>query len=163
MASYEKGKQEVSDHFRQNFPKGSTCLDVGACTGVWFGLLGDWLDMDAIEIFEPNCETLKQLNYEAVIFGDIREYNYCWYDVIIFGDVIEHMSVEDGQEVLRYAYPRCKDMIVAVPYKYIQGELYGNKWEKHIQDDLTPEEFVKRYPGFVPLVQFDDYCYYHKI
>lgn len=165
MASYEKGKKEISNYIRKTYAKGSTCLDVGACTGVWWDLLGDHLDMDAIEIYTPNyLGLLSRGCYGHVFYGDIRyfEYNADVYDIIIFGDVIEHMSVEDAREVLSYAWPRCEDMIIAVPYQYKQGELYGNKWERHIQDDLTPEEFDKRYPGFTPLVQYSDYCYYHK-
>lgn len=165
MASFGKGKVEVCEYIRAVFPKGSPALDVGACDGVWCDLLGDYLNMDAIEIFPANyLNLLSKGSYEHVYFGDVRymEYNYGVYDIIIFGDVIEHMKVEDAQEVLRYAYPRCEDMIVSVPWKYPQGEIYGNKWERHIQDDLTPEIFEQRYPGLVPLMQFSDYCYYHK-
>lgn len=167
MASYEYGKAEVCEWIRQNFPKGSTCLDVGACDGVWFDLLGDHLEMDACEIFEPNIQQ-HRLNdkYNYVFSGDICDYLYGHgqYDLIIFGDVIEHMTVPKAQKVLTYAYERCKDMVVAVPYLYQQGELYGNTYEKHTQDELTEDIFVQRYPDYQILYKPNSqYCYWHKL
>ena len=163
MASYEYGKQEIVSYIHQHFEKGSTCLDVGACDGKWYDLLGDYLTMDAVEIFEPNV-TNHRLNdrYRRVYVCDIADYMYDWYDLIIFGDVIEHMDVDKAHTVLSYARTRCKDMIIGVPFQYRQGTLYGNEYERHIQDDLTPEIFRERFPGYDVLVQpTGDYCYYH--
>ena len=90
MASYESGKKEVCKWIRDNFRKGSTCLDVGACDGNWYERLGDWLEMDAVEIFEPYIEAndLRQ-KYNRVFTGSISDYEYDHYDLIIFGDVID--------------------------------------------------------------------------
>ena len=63
------------------------------------------------------------------------------------------MTVEQAQKVLAYAKPRCKDIIIAVPFLFSQGELFGNKYEIHIQNDLTPEIFEQRYPGFEMLLR----------
>lgn len=161
MGSYDAGKPEVVAWIRQNFPPESSILDVGACDGRWKGLLPEYFCMDAVEIFTPNAWQIKPL-YREVFNIDIRQFKYEPYDLIIFGDVIEHMPVEDAQAVLRYAAERCRDMIVAVPWQYKQDEMYGNPWEKHIQDDLTPELFSERYPGFEELVSLPGYCYYHK-
>ena len=54
-------------------------------------------------------------------------------------------------------------MIVAVPYQYEQGEEYGNVYEIHKQDDLTPEIVKKRYPMLKLLYGNDEYGYYVKI
>ena len=35
MGSYDYGKTEIVEWVKENFPKGSTCLDVGACDGKW--------------------------------------------------------------------------------------------------------------------------------
>ena len=115
------------------------------------------------EIFKPNItkHNLRK-KYRKVYNLDICDFEYAWYDLIIFGDVIEHMTVQDAQMVLRYACPRCKDMIIAVPYLWSQPEIYGNKWERHIQNDLTDEIFHIRYPGFENIIKFNDYGYYHK-
>lgn len=160
MASFMKGKGETTVWARMTFPKGSTCLDVGACDGVWHRFLGEYLTMDAVEVFEPNIKNLT--GYRTVYNMDIDDLKYDWYDLIIFGDVIEHMEVEKAQRVLRYAYMRCKDMVIAVPFLYKQGAIYGNKWEMHIQDDLTKELFDERYKGFELLFDYGNYGYYHK-
>lgn len=162
MASYDVGKKEVVSWIHENFPKDSTILDVGACDGKWRQLLRDYVDIDAVDIWEPNCRNIKPM-YRNVFCKDITTLKYLKYDLIIFGDVIEHMEVADAQKALKYAMNKCKDMIVAVPYRYPQGELYGNPYERHIQDDLTPEIFAERYPDLEVLINpGHNYCFYHK-
>ena len=162
MASYDLGKNEVVEYVKVHFPAGSSCLDVGACDGKWFDLLGDHLVMDAVEIFQPNIKEHRLLEkYNRCICMDIADYNFPYYDLIIFGDVIEHMTVDKAQRVLGYARNRCKDMIIGVPWLYPQGELYGNPYEKHLQADLTEELFNKRYPGYEILFSFENYAYFH--
>ena len=163
MASINDGKDIMVTWARKVFNPYSTALDVGACDGKWASLLGDHFTMDAVEIFKPNITKHKlRQKYRKVYNLDICDFEYQWYDLIIFGDVIEHMTVPDARMVLRYAYPRCRDMIIAVPYLWSQPEIYGNKWEKHIQNDLTDEIFNIRYPGFENIIKFNDYGYYHK-
>ena len=161
MGSYNDGKEEICAWIRKEFPPDRTILDVGACDGKWRRLLPEY-KMDAVEVFRPYAERLT--GYRHVMVEDIStlKYSPTAYDLIIFGDVIEHMSVEDAQKALEYARARCWDMIVAVPYLYPQGEVDGNPWQAHIQDDLTPEIFEERYPGFEPLWKNEKYCYYHK-
>lgn len=163
MSSYDYGKIEVVNYIYQHFAPGSTCLDVGACDGKWHGLLGHYLTMDAVEIFEPNIEEHRlRYKYRHVYNCDVLDYHYSWYDLVIFGDVIEHMTVENAQAVLRWARQRCNDMIVGVPFLYPQEEIYGNPYEEHIQPDLTDKVFGERYPGFTMLCQpRGDYAYYH--
>lgn len=164
MGSYNEGKLEVVEWVKQRFPKGSICLDVGACDGKWFNLLGDYLKMDCVEIFKPNVYEHDLMNkYEKVFVNDVANFRYAWYDLIIFGDVLEHMPVEKAQAVLKYAEPRCNDLIIGIPFLYTQGAIYGNPWEEHIQNDLTPEIFDERYPGYEVIVRpLNEYCYYHK-
>ena len=50
----------------------------------------------------------------------------------------------------------------AVPFMYPQGEIYGNPYEVHIQEDLTLEVFDQRYPGFKPIFIDSKYAYYVK-
>lgn len=163
MSSLNAGKKETVEWVHRNYEKGATCLDVGACDGKWHQLLGDYLDMDAVEVYAPNITKwwLTQ-KYSTVYYADIREFSYEHYDLIIFGDVIEHMSIDEARKVLTYAYPRCKDMVVAVPFMWHQDAIYGNPYEKHIQEDLTHEVFMKRYEGFKPLAVFSNYGYYVK-
>ena len=161
MSSYFYGKPEICAWVRQHFPRNSTILDVGACDGKWRRLLPEYPNMDAVEAFEPNLTRLQ--GYRSVFHSDICDFSYEWYDLIIFGDIVEHLSVEAAKNELEYARDRCRDMIVAVPFRYEQGAIYGNPYEVHIQDDLTPENFDERYPGFEVLLRArDNYCYYHK-
>ena len=163
MASLDIGKRESVEWIAKNFSKGSICLDVGACDGKWGKLLNDYLIMDAIEIYKDNIGKHKLNNiYRKVYLGDIREFTFNHYDLIIFGDVLEHMSVEDAQKVLAYAWDRCRDLIVAVPYQWVNRSHYGNPWEVHIQDDLTPENVLERYPRLKPLFVYERYGYYVK-
>ena len=162
MASYNYGKDEIVKWIKDRFPEGSTCLDVGACDGIWSDLLRHHLEMYACEIWKPNVDKIAS-KYEVVFWTDISQFFYPYYDLVIFGDVLEHMSVEKAQKVLEYAKDHCKDYIVAVPFMYSQGELYGNPYERHIQDDLTPELFDERYPGHELLLRPTyNYAYYHR-
>ena len=164
MASYDAGKAEIVNWIREHFPRGSSCLDVGACDGKYSDLLRNYLIIDCVEIYQPNIiEHNLREKYHRCIAGDIADLHYTWYDLIIFGDVIEHMDVKKAQKVLRYANKRCTDMIIGVPYCLSQGAIYGNPWEVHIQDDLTEELFRQRYKGYEILLQPQaDYCYWHK-
>lgn len=164
MASLDKGKPETIAWIKDHFPKRATALDVGACNGKWGKLLNDYLSIDAVEIYAPNIIKHKLGDiYRNVYLADIRAFDYGKkYDLIIFGDVLEHMSVEDAQKVLDYAWDRCTDLIVAVPFQWVNRSHYGNPYEVHIQDDLTPENVLERYPKLKPLFIFERYGYYTK-
>lgn len=160
MASYDIGKSEVCMWIRSHIPRPSDILDVGACDGKWRKLLPEYPNMDACEIFGPNAEKIQGM-YANVYATDIADYDYDHYDLVIFGDVIEHMTVEKAQLVLEYAKEHADNIIIGVPFMYPQGEMYGNKWERHVQPDLTPEVFANRYPGFEILhMAADNYWYY---
>ena len=161
MGSYWYGKEDVCNWIRMRFPANATVLDVGACDGLWRRILPEYTNMDAVEAFLPNMSRLT--GYRALYNADIRTFQYEWYDLIIFGDVIEHLTVSEAQDVLAYAKPRCKDMIIAVPWLYVQGAIYDNPFEVHVQDDLTADLFAERYPGYEILCDpGHGYCYYHK-
>lgn len=163
MASLDIGKAEAVAWIKEHFKRGATCLDVGACGGRWWRLVGDHLVMDAVEIFEPYIKTGKlHRKYRNVYQVDIRGFEYEHYDFIIFGDVLEHMTVEEAQQVIEYARARCDNMLIAVPFQWEQGAIHGNPYEVHVQNDLTPELFDERYPGFEPIFITDLYAYYVK-
>ncbi len=163
MASYDYGKTEIVKFIKDTFKYKSSCLDVGACDGKWANLLNDYLIMDAVEIFKPNIiEWGLAARYRNVFNMDIADLEYKWYDLIIFGDVIEHMTVENARKVINYARGRCTNMIIGVPFQYPQDAIYGNPYERHIQDDLTEEIFNERYPGFTLLSKpRGNYAYFH--
>lgn len=163
MSSYKAGKPEAIEWIKQHFKKGETCLDVGACDGKWADLLQGYLKIDGIEAYKPNIiNHFLYPKYNGIFCADIREFQYEWYDLIIFGDVIEHLTVSDAQRVISYAWDRCRDMIIAVPFLHEQGAKYGNPYEVHQQPDLTPEIFDQRYKGFKPFFITEKYAYYTK-
>ena len=114
MGSYDYGKPEVVAWIGGNFPLESSILDVGAGDGKWRYLLRKYPNMDAVEAYGPNLQWLT--GYRKAFHADIRDFRYDRYDLIIFGDVLEHLSVKDAQAALDYAWPRCRDMVVAVPF-----------------------------------------------
>lgn len=161
MGSYDVGKAEAVQWIRENVPKEAVILDVGACDGKWRDLLPEYT-MDAVEAFMPNIRANDLvIRYRNVFNEDIRWFDYLEYDFIIFGDVLEHMSAEDAQGVLKYADKHSKGYLVAVPYMYPQGEVYNNPYEVHIQDDLTEENVLERYPQLRPLIIMTDYYGYY--
>ena len=163
MASLNVGKAEMIRWIRENFKEGETCLDVGACDGKWADLLEGFLVIDGVEIYEPNIVKHNLADkYRYIFNSDIRDFQYFEYDLIIFGDILEHLTVEEAQKVLKYAWGRCRNLIVAVPYTWVNRSHYGNPYEFHIQDDLTPELVKERYPDLKPFLIYDRYGYYTK-
>ena len=162
--SYGFYKEEVKEYLKSKFNESAEILDVGPGRGTYYDLLNDsFNNIDAVEVFEPNIERfgLKD-KYKNVYNFDIKDFKYDYYDIIIFGDVIEHLEIEEAQKVLEYAYTRCQEMIVAVPYCYPQGMEEDNKYEIHKQPDLTPENVLERYPMLKLLSKNDVYGYYVK-
>ena len=162
--SYSFFKDDVAKYLKKNFKEDSTILDVGAGCGTYYEYLHDYFkNMEAVEVFRPNIE-MYDLNskYKKVHFTDIKDFEYTYYDIIIFGDILEHLTIEEAQKVLKYALDRCKQVIVAVPYMYPQDAIKDNVYEIHKQPDLTKENMLERYPELKLLYGCDAYGYYVK-
>lgn len=162
--SYEYFKQDIKDYLKNNFNRNHRVLDMGAGCGTYYDLLSDYFNIiDAVEVYKPNIVNYNlESKYRKVYNMDICNFKLEYCDIVIFGDVIEHLSVEDAQKVLKNTYSKCKEMIVAVPYLYKQGEINGNIYEIHKQDDLTPKIMKQRYPYLKLLYGNDEYGYYIK-
>lgn len=162
--SYDFYKNEVKDYLASKFKGNAKILDVGAGCGTYWNLLHNYFKtIDGVEVFKPNIDNFKlKYKYHRVYNIDIKEFKYDFYDIIIFGDIIEHLDANEAQEVLKYAYNKCKEMIVAVPYQLKQDEVDGNIYEIHKQDDLTDEIMKERYPYLKLLYKNDLYGYYVK-
>lgn len=162
--SYGFFKEEVKEYLKSKFNGNAKVLDVGAGCGTYWNLLKDtFRRIDAVEVFKPNITNYKLMSkYRKVYYANIKDFKYKFYDIIIFGDIIEHLDINEAQEVLKYAYNRCNEMIVAVPYRMEQGIAEGNIYEIHKQADLTPENVIERYPFLKLLYKNKLYGYYVK-
>lgn len=162
--SYKYYKENIRDYLKNKFPEDATVLDVGAGEGTYYNYLGDYFKkMDAVEVFKPNIVNYElEKKYHKVYHANIDGFEYDFYDIIIFGDVIEHLEVKEAQEVLKYAYDRCEEMIVALPYRFEQDIVEDNIYEIHKQPDLTPENVLERYPMLKLLIGNEEYGYYVK-
>jgi hypothetical protein len=151
--SYKSGKKEVNDFIRKSCSPNSRVLDIGPGSGTYHSLLGDhFQSMDACEIYAPYIKRFKLAEkYKNVYNKSVTDIeNFDDYDLVIFGDILEHLTVEDTQRVLEKA-KNVKQLLIAVPFEYEQDASHGNEAERHIQDDLTHDNFMQRYPGFEPL------------
>ena len=160
--SYPEGKGIVVNALKKLLKPNDKILDVGAGSGTYWNYMGKDYNWTAVEIWADAAENLKKY-YDKVYNVDIRNFTYFEnYKLIIFGDVLEHLTVDDAQAVLFNASHHADYLMVAVPFKYPQGPLYGNEAERHLQPDLTNDIFNQRYPGFMALYLSPMYGYYLK-
>jgi phospholipid N-methyltransferase len=148
--SYGEYKLEIRDHIVDNFPNSTRILDVGPGSGSYGRLLKQhYPQLDAVEIFPHYIDQFNlQEFYRNIYIGDILDFDVTNYDYIILGDVLEHIPVDKAISLMYKFYNAGKKVLVAVPYKFIQGEEFGNIYETHHQDDLTIAIFYQRYPMF---------------
>lgn len=160
--SYSSFKDKVVNHIRETLEPSALILDVGAGCGTYGKLLHEYFpNMYATEIYGKYLEMFKfDQWYIEVYIEDIRYFDYELYEYLIMGDVIEHLSVEDAKKLISDVTERGKKCMVTVPYLFKQGEEYGNVHEIHLQDDLTPEIMLERYPELRFLCGDAYYGYY---
>lgn len=161
--SYTFYKNEVKEYFKYHVPKDKKILDVGPGQGTYAKLLADiGYEIDAIEAWPPYVDQFKLTDlYRYVYIGDIRDFNYSKYDYIILGDILEHLTAEEGQKLIKDITSKGIQCLVAIPYMMEQdGEEYGNIYETHLQADLTPEVMAIRYPELIELYSNNLYGYY---
>lgn len=153
----------VLEYIRENTHPNGFVLDVGPGVGTYAKLLHEYQNIDAVEIWEPYIEKYGlRVIYRNVYIANIVEFDFEWYDLVIMGDVLEHLSVEEAEHVLRKIVPRCGELLVGVPYECPQTGLV-NQYEKHQQPDLTPDIFEQRYGSYLKLfARNEGYGYYIK-
>lgn len=139
----------------------SAVLDIGAGAGYYARLFPEFAGrMDAVEVYRPYVKRFH-LNdlYRRVYVGNITErikgLELVDYRMAIMGDVLEHLSVADASLVLGQLRENMVDALVVVPFLYPQGVVDGNKYEVHLQPDLTPAVMAERYPEISPVFESD--------
>jgi SAM-dependent methyltransferase len=141
-------KQDIKSFIDKTVSKKSKILDVGPGNGTYSALLKPLgYELDCLEIFEPYIEKYNlSEKYNKVILGNIVYFDIEDYDFIILGDILEHLSREDAKNILNRLKDKCKELIVVVPYYLPQDEVFGNKYEIHLQPDLDDEIMAEHYP-----------------
>lgn len=160
--SYSFFKEEVKNHLISVLDNDIKILDVGAGSGSYGLLLKNYFaNIDALEIFSDYIHQFELHEiYKNVYESNILDFDISKYDYLIFGDIIEHLDINQAQILLEYITNSDKKCIVAIPYLMEQGEVNGNIYEEHKQNDLTHNIFIERYPYMRLLYGNDKYGYY---
>lgn len=139
---------DVKQYLVQNFDPSCTILDVGCGHGYYYKLLNDYFNkFDAVEIWKPYIQEFKlETMYDNVYNVNILDFDFDYYDIIIMGDILEHLTRSDAAILLTKIVDKCKELIVIVPYYLPQEEVFGNKYETHLQPDLDDSIMEKYYP-----------------
>lgn len=129
-------------------------IDLGCGAGAYGKLLAETqCHIIGIDAVDYRARFRLRRYYEKVLIHDIRDGDFLktlgHFDVAIAGDVLEHMATEEAQSVLATMQELADRVLVALPYEYEQHT--GDKWEDHVQDDLTPGIVSKRYPSLTPI------------
>ena len=161
--SYKYFKPEIRQWFISNVPTTKKILDAGPGKGTYSDLLRDLgYKIDAVEVWAPYVDQFNLKDkYDNVYVEDIRNFDIKGYDFIILGDILEHLSTEDAKLLIDRIFSQGIQCMVAVPYRMGQdGDVYGNKYETHLQVDLTTEVMSERYPNLEPIFTNRWYGYY---
>lgn len=163
--SYPLYKDSVANWILNNIPLDAKILDIGAGCGTYSDLLRRYgYEMDAVEVWHPYIQKYNLYDkYDWIYNEDVLKMDLDIlesYDFYILGDCTEHFLVEDAQWLLNFLRLKAKKVLVAVPYSMPQDEYEGNKYEIHLQPDLTPEIMKQRYPDLQLLYGNEYYGYY---
>jgi 2-polyprenyl-3-methyl-5-hydroxy-6-metoxy-1,4-benzoquinol methylase len=149
--SADEGKAATIKYILENVGKNDKILDVGFGSGVYGKLLRAFYyqNIDGLDVYEDNIKELGlDKIYDNIYIKNILDFEFDYYDLIIFGDVLEHIELELAKNLLSrfISEKKCGKIIVSIPYRYEQDEVYGNPYEKHLQPDVTREYMEEHYP-----------------
>jgi 2-polyprenyl-3-methyl-5-hydroxy-6-metoxy-1,4-benzoquinol methylase len=98
----------------------------------------DWqIKIDGIEIFTDYIQDHQKSIYDEIYIGNAFDVidTLGAYDVIILGDVLEHFEKDQARQLIDKCIEHCNThIILSIPLgeKWIQPEIYGNPFEKHL-------------------------------
>ena len=113
-------------------------VDVGPGWGKYGLMIREYFpkvqQLDCVEV-EQGRKPIQDLIYDEVVISDARVLpSEFWeqYQVAMLIDMIEHMSLEDGHELL-WTIQRAKcSVVVSTPKVFVEQEDPDNPYEKHI-------------------------------
>jgi glycosyltransferase involved in cell wall biosynthesis len=127
--SYPDNRQPILEIIKGLNPQ--SILDMGVGSGFYGEIIKRAMPdtkIDGIEIF-PKYKNRMWDNYDHITEADIRTAELGEYDLYLMIDIIEHMTKEEGLELLR----KIKGpVIVSTPIDYDQDEVDGNVYQKHL-------------------------------
>lgn len=145
-----EGKQIPLDWYRQISPQ--TVIDIGAGCGTYAQLMRDpwkagrpdhWL---AIEAWQPYLAEYPLIDlYDEILVKDARRLHWPTFaaDLVIAGDVLEHMTRDQAQALLKRIKFAAANLIVSIPVLHLpQGAVNGNPYERHI-DHWTAADMAR--------------------
>ena len=149
--STEEGKANILKYFLENIKKDAKILDVGFGSGVYGKLLRTFYyqNIDGLDVYGDNIKEMGlDLIYDNIFIENILDFNFDFYDLIIMGDVLEHIELESSKKLLSRFIDenKCDTIIVSIPYEYEQDEVYGNRYEKHLQSNVTYQYMKENFP-----------------
>lgn len=120
-------------------------LDIGIGYGINGAGIRNWLNsgytplfnikLHGVEAFEKYRNPVWSV-YDKIIIGDIRKIakDLENYDAIIMTDVIEHMTKEEGFELIKILKEKInKYLLISTPAIFMtQGTVHGNTYENHL-------------------------------
>lgn len=147
--SSDEGKMSILKYIVENVEKHSRILDVGFGAGAYGKLLRSlyYMNIDGLDIYSDNIEEMGlDIIYDNIYIENILDFDFDFYDLIIMGDVLEHIELKSAKKLIsNLIESKCGQIIISVPYEYEQDELYGNKYEKHLQPEMNDIFMEKHY------------------
>lgn len=128
-------------------------VDVGPGVGTYVSFRQPGQTWIGIEAWAPYIAMYAlEKKYDQMIVADIRYFDWqtvAPVDAVIFGDILEHMAKEEALVVLDKALTAARVVLVSLPVAHAeQGELYGNPFEVHVEEDWTNEDALAAFPDW---------------
>jgi cyclopropane fatty-acyl-phospholipid synthase-like methyltransferase len=113
-------------------------LDIGPGWGKYGLACREYLphleSLDAVEVPQGRYQTQNAI-YDCIFVGDIRyapEQFFLPYDLVLLIDVIEHVSLDDGHDLLSRVQRAGPAVLVSTPTKFFEQHVEENPYETHV-------------------------------
>ena len=132
-------------------------LDVGVGEGTYSDILSPYLEnttWSGIEVWKPYITEYNLGNkYQILINQDVRQINFAEgpsYDIALFGDILEHMTKEEAQTLIKKVIPKTHLIMISIPIVHFPQDIVGgNPFEQHIKDNWSHEEVLESFPNII--------------